>query len=134
MNSKSVTDNYDDKPLDLSMPKKLNFKNQQILSSVKCKTAMFKLKKLQKSYFSCEICKKEFDRPSLLKRHFRTHTGEKPHICSICQKGFSTSSSLNTHRRIHTGNQILFKFFFLIYFIAGQISKTLICVFGNTDI
>jgi len=58
-----------------------------------------------KRLLPCDTCGKEFDRPSLLERHIRTHTGERPYKCDFCNKGFSTSSSLNTHRRIHTGEK-----------------------------
>ncbi|XP_050676429.1 zinc finger protein 436-like isoform X2 [Leptidea sinapis] len=51
---------------------------------------------------SCSICGRIFHRANDLKKHYRTHTGEKPYSCGICGKSFSQIGSLNTHTRIHT--------------------------------
>ncbi|PNF40997.1 hypothetical protein B7P43_G08841 [Cryptotermes secundus] len=92
-----------DSPLDLSKSLMGNSKPQLFVMSTDGTSNRVRLS--QKSLLPCEVCGKVFDRPSLLKRHMRTHTGEKPHICEVCNKGFSTSSSLNTHRRIHSGDK-----------------------------
>ncbi|CAH8658283.1 unnamed protein product [Schistosoma rodhaini] len=59
----------------------------------------------QRRMHTCEHCDKQFDRPSLLKRHTLTHTGERPFECKYCSKGFSTRSGVNTHERTHTGQR-----------------------------
>jgi KRAB domain-containing zinc finger protein len=51
----------------------------------------------------CKCCKKRFERPSDLKRHYKIHTGEKAFTCDVCGISFSQSGNLLVHKRIHTG-------------------------------
>ncbi|KAH7344973.1 hypothetical protein B0J17DRAFT_637812 [Rhizoctonia solani] len=52
---------------------------------------------------ACMVCDKDFDRPSTLRAHMSTHTGERPHLCPVkgCGKRFSVSSNLRRHVKSH---------------------------------
>merc|ERR1712029_936939 len=55
--------------------------------------------------FACSQCNKVFKQSSDLKRHEKTHTGEKSFACSQCDKVFKQSSHLKQHERMHTGEK-----------------------------
>ncbi|KAK7045551.1 hypothetical protein VNI00_007383 [Paramarasmius palmivorus] len=50
----------------------------------------------------CHFCGKRFSRPSGLKIHMTTHTGEKPYVCPEegCGRSFSVRSNMRRHVRI----------------------------------
>ncbi|CAG8500974.1 8519_t:CDS:2 [Ambispora leptoticha] len=53
--------------------------------------------------YQCKICLKRFQRSEHLNRHFRRHTGERPHECPWegCDRKFSRTDELKRHRRTH---------------------------------
>ncbi|KAG5520103.1 hypothetical protein PMAC_001179 [Pneumocystis sp. 'macacae'] len=54
-------------------------------------------------HYVCPQCFKTFSRPSNLKVHIYTHTGERPFVCTFrnCGRSFSVRSNLRRHMRIH---------------------------------
>ncbi|XP_059375840.1 transcription factor HIVEP2-like isoform X1 [Carassius carassius] len=64
------------------------------------------LKKEQKSVktgkYVCQFCGRACAKPSVLKKHIRSHTGERPYPCIPCGFSFKTKSNLYKHRKSHT--------------------------------
>ncbi|KAG2755272.1 hypothetical protein P692DRAFT_20869240 [Suillus brevipes Sb2] len=53
--------------------------------------------------YECDYCGKGFNRPSSLKIHLNSHTGEKPFTCTFegCGRSFSVLSNMRRHARVH---------------------------------
>ncbi|KAI0344652.1 hypothetical protein BDW22DRAFT_1071258 [Trametopsis cervina] len=59
---------------------------------------------VQPGRYECDWCGKGFTRPSSLKIHMNTHTGERPYVCPFegCGRSFSVQSNMRRHSRVHT--------------------------------
>ncbi|KAH7099312.1 hypothetical protein BKA62DRAFT_710078 [Auriculariales sp. MPI-PUGE-AT-0066] len=59
------------------------------------------------SKYDCPYCGKRFDRPSSVKIHITSHTGEKPYVCAYpgCGRRFSVNSNMRRHLRTHVPHQ-----------------------------
>ncbi|XP_063281994.1 zinc finger protein 831 [Pelobates fuscus] len=50
----------------------------------------------------CKHCGRDCLKPSVLEKHIRSHTGERPFPCATCGISFKTQSNLYKHRRTQT--------------------------------
>ena len=48
---------------------------------------------------NCRFCHKKFEHKSILARHERTHTNEKPYACEMCGLKFAQVSNRNSHMK-----------------------------------
>ncbi|XP_058706565.1 zinc finger protein 831 [Poecile atricapillus] len=52
--------------------------------------------------YICKHCGRDCLKPSVLEKHIRSHTGERPFPCTTCGIAFKTQSNLYKHRRTQT--------------------------------
>ncbi|XP_072226164.1 transcription factor HIVEP3 isoform X2 [Leuresthes tenuis] len=52
--------------------------------------------------YVCTYCGRPCAKPSVLQKHIRSHTGERPYPCAPCGFSFKTKSNLYKHRKSHT--------------------------------
>ncbi|XP_066573799.1 transcription factor HIVEP3 [Amia ocellicauda] len=51
--------------------------------------------------YVCQYCSRPCAKPSVLQKHIRSHTGERPYPCAPCGFSFKTKSNLYKHRKSH---------------------------------
>lgn len=56
--------------------------------------------------YQCAFCEYTFTRKSMLKRHVRIHTGERPYACDKCDAKFTQQGGLKTHMLCKHRDQI----------------------------
>ncbi|XP_042216122.1 zinc finger protein 263-like isoform X19 [Homarus americanus] len=81
--------------------------DSQIADKVRCSNIEknFTNSRKEPEKYQCPQCNYVSANRSHFKRHYRTHTGEKPFSCPHCSYQASDKSNLTQHVRIHTGEK-----------------------------
>ncbi|KAK6307573.1 hypothetical protein J4Q44_G00227210 [Coregonus suidteri] len=86
-----------------SLPKSLQHCSQsgiEELSKDMC-SKMEQKQQQRPGKYVCDYCGRACAKPSVLKKHIRSHTGERPYPCVPCGFSFKTKSNLYKHRKSH---------------------------------
>ncbi|XP_061520133.1 LOW QUALITY PROTEIN: zinc finger protein 40 [Phycodurus eques] len=70
----------------------MNFGSEQVSKDQKSK---------KPGKYVCEYCNRACAKPSVLLKHIRSHTGERPYPCVTCGFSFKTKSNLYKHKKSH---------------------------------
>ncbi|KAI8096617.1 uncharacterized protein BX664DRAFT_324417 [Halteromyces radiatus] len=80
-----------------------------VSSSISISSAHLPVSHQQRHRYHCPHCNKTFSRPSSLRIHIYSHTGEKPHVCPYfnCGRRFSVQSNMRRHIRVHAAGNMM---------------------------
>ncbi|XP_034560430.1 zinc finger protein 40 isoform X2 [Notolabrus celidotus] len=76
----------------VQMTSVMNFGAEQVYKDQKAK---------KPGKYVCEYCSRACAKPSVLLKHIRSHTGERPYPCVTCGFSFKTKSNLYKHKKSH---------------------------------
>ncbi|XP_034016992.1 zinc finger protein 40 [Thalassophryne amazonica] len=76
----------------IQMTSVMNFSAEQVSKDQKPK---------KPGKYVCEYCNRACAKPSVLLKHIRSHTGERPYPCITCGFSFKTKSNLYKHKKSH---------------------------------
>ncbi|OCT76454.1 hypothetical protein XELAEV_18031655mg [Xenopus laevis] len=66
-----------------------------------CNIVLKDQKPKKQGKYICEYCSRACAKPSVLLKHIRSHTGERPYPCVTCGFSFKTKSNLYKHKKSH---------------------------------
>ncbi|KAJ8273425.1 hypothetical protein GJAV_G00101470 [Gymnothorax javanicus] len=94
-------------PSAIQVPVTPNFHQVQMAAIVTpglepmCSSSAKDLKNKKQGKYVCEYCNRACAKPSVLLKHIRSHTGERPFPCVTCGFSFKTKSNLYKHKKSH---------------------------------